>query len=148
MLLTTISSCKSHVHIYKDGICNCGDYDNKWLDENFYLDDVKSLFNGNENEDFECDVILVTLKKSKTYIELSLNHFNNSKITYMEYLSGPRPPEYFFKDEYKDMLEKYRQIISLHVDNLNKSEIIELGKELEKLEFVKSVSVNYINTGA
>ena len=137
---------KSHNHDYINGLCECGEFDNIWLNENFDLSEDKILFKGSIDDDFICDIILLTLKHTTTYIELSERHFKIDCITKVEYLGGPRPPEYFFKDEYKDLLEKYHQIVLLHVDVQSKSEIIELIKELEKLEFIRSADPNHIES--
>ena len=136
----------SHNHDYIDGLCDCGEFDNIWLNENFDLLEDKILFNGNVDDDFNCDIILLTLKHTTTYIELNHKHFIIDCITKVEYVGGPRPPEYFFKDEYKHLLEEYHQIVFLHVDVQNKNEIIELIKELEKLEFIRSARTNHIDS--
>ena len=133
-----------HNHEYIDGLCDCGEFDNIWLNENFDLLEDKILFNGTVDDDFNCDIILLTLKHTTTYVELNKRHFKINCITKVEYVGGPRPPEYFFEDEYKHLLDRYNQIVFLHVDVQSKSEIIELIKELEKLEFVRSVSPNLI----
>ena len=129
-------------------MCDCGEYDTEWLSENFNLSEEKILFKRNENDDFDCNIILLTLKHTTTYIELSKRHFKIDCITKVEYVGGPRPPEYMFEEEYKKQLENYHQIVFLHVDVESKSEIIKLIKELEKLEFVRSANPNYIQSGA
>ena len=149
VLFIFLSSCtinNSHVHSYINGMCDCGEYDLQWLNENFDLSEEKILFKGSVDDDFNCNIILLTLKHTTTYIELSERHFKIDCITKVEYVGGPRPPEYFFKDEYKDLLEKYHQIVFLHVDVQSKSEIIELIKELEKLEFIRSADPNHIES--
>ena len=59
-------------------------------------------------------------------------------------MGGVRPPEYFFEEEYKHLLEPYNQIVFLHVSVECKEEIIELIKELEKLPFIRSANYNMI----
>ena len=145
-VISVIFEKTSHNHDYIDGLCDCGKFDKIWLNENFDLLEDKILFNGNVDEDFNCDIILLTLKHTTTYIELNKRHFKINCITKVEYVGGPRPPEYFFEDEYRHLLEKYNQIVFLHVDVQSKSEIIELIKELEKLEFVRSASPNHIES--
>lgn len=131
-------------HNYINGLCDCGEFDSVWLNENFRLSDEQILFKGSVDDEFNCDVILLTLKHTTTYIELSKRHFKLDEITEVEYLGGPRPPEYFFEEEYKDLLEKYHQTVVLYVDVESKEEIIELIKELEKLPFIRSADPNHI----
>ena len=145
-IISVVFEKASHNHVYIDGLCNCGEFDNIWLNENFDLLEEKILFNGSVDDDFNCDIILLTLKHTTTYIELNEKHFKIDCITKVEYVGGPRPPEYFFEEEYKHLLEKYNQIVFLHVDVQSKNEIIELIKELEKLEFVRSASPNHIES--
>ena len=47
---------------YIDGLCDCGQFDINWLNENFRLTDERIIFKGNVNEEFNCDVILFDLK--------------------------------------------------------------------------------------
>lgn len=145
-VISVIFEKASHNHDYVDGLCDCGEFDNIWLNENFDLLEDKILFNGTVDDEFNCDIILLTLKHTTTYIELNKRHFKINCITKVEYVGGPRPPEYFFKDEYKHLLAKYNQIVFLHVDVQSKSEIIELIKELEKLEFIRSARTNHIDS--
>lgn len=145
-VISVVFEKASHNHDYVDGLCDCGEFDNNWLNENFDLLEDKILFNGTVDDEFNCDIILLTLKHTTTYVELTKRHFKINCITKVEYVGGPKPPEYFFKDEYKHLLAKYNQIVFLHVDVQSKSEIIELIKELEKLEFVRSANPNHIES--
>ena len=136
-----------HTHNYIDGLCDCGEFDSVWLNENFRLSDEQILFKGSVDDEFNCDVILLTLKHTTTYIELSKRYFKIDNISKVEYLGGARPPEYFFEEEYKHLLEPYNQIVFLHVSVECKEEIIELIKELEKLPFIRSANYNMILHG-
>lgn len=137
---------ESHLHVYRDGLCDCGKYNDNWLNENFDLSEEKILFTGSVDDDFNCDIILLTLKHTTTFIKLSDRHFKLDCISKVEYVGGPRPPEYYFKEEYKHLLENYHQIVFLHVENQSKAEIIELIKQLEQIEFIRSVSPNSIES--
>lgn len=77
-----------HTHNYIDGLCECKEYDVNWLNENFRLSDEQILFNGNVDEDFNYDANLLTLKHSKTYIELSERYFGIDEITKILYISS------------------------------------------------------------
>ena len=133
-----------HTHNYIDGLCDCGQFDINWLNENFRLSDEQILFKGTVDDEFKCNVIILTLKHTTTYIELSKRHFKIDNILKVEYVGGARPPEYFFEEEYKHLLEQYNQIVFLHMNVENKEEIIQLIKELEKLPFIRSANYNMI----
>ena len=79
----------SHNHDYINGLCDCGKFDKIQLNENFDLLEDKILFNRNVDEDFNCDIILLTLKHITTYIELNKRHFKINCITKVEYVGGP-----------------------------------------------------------
>lgn len=132
-----------HSHDYIDGLCDCGKFDNTWIIENFRLSDEQILFEGNVDDEFNCDVILLTLKHTTTYIELSKKHFKLDVVTDVVYLSST-PPSHFYEPGNEDKLNNFHQIVFLYVDVETKEEIIELIKELEKLPFIRSAEPNYI----
>ena len=135
-----------HEHEYIDGLCECGEFDSVWLNENFRLSDEKILFEGSVDDEFNCDVILLTLKHTTTYIELSKKHFKLDEITEVVYISST-PPSHFYEPGNEDKLDNFNQIVFLYVDVDTKQEIIDLIKEIEKLPFVESAGPNYIEHG-
>ena len=137
---------QKHKHNYIEGLCDCGEFDSVWLNENFRLSDEQILFKGSVDDEFNCDVILLTLKHTTTYIELSKRHFKIDEITKVSYISST-PPSYFFEPGNEDKLDNFNQIVFLYVDVESKEDIIELIKELEKLPFVRSVGPNSIEHG-
>ena len=137
---------KFHEHEYIDGLCDCDEFDITWLNENFRLSDEQILFTGSVDDEFNCDVILLTLKHTTTYIELSKRHFKIDEITKVSYISST-PPSHFFESGNEDKLDNFNQIVFLYVDVESKEDIIELIKELEKLPFVRSVGPNSIEHG-
>ena len=132
-----------HEHEYIDGLCECGEFDSVWLNENFRLSDEQILFKGSVDDEFNCDVILLTLKHTTTYIELSKRHFKLDEITEVVYISST-PPSHFYEPGNEDKLNNFHQIVFLYVDVETKEEIIELIIELEKLPFIESVGPNSI----
>ena len=132
-----------HSQDYIDGLCDCGKFDNTWIIENFRLSDEQILFEGSVDDEFNCDVILLTLKHTTTYIELSKRHFKLDEITEVVYLSST-PPSHFYEPGNEDKLDNFHQIVFLYVDVETKEEIIELIKELEKLPFIRSAEPNHI----
>lgn len=132
-----------HTHNYIDGLCECGEFDSVWLNENFRLSDEQILFKGSVDDEFNCDVILLTLKHTTTYIELSKKHFKLDEITEVVYISST-PPSHFYEPGNEDKLNNFHQIVFLYVDVETKEDIIELIKELEKLPFIRSAEPNYI----
>ena len=135
-----------HEHEYINGLCDCGEFDSVWLNENFRLSDEQILFKGSVDDEFNCDVILLTLKHTTTYIELSKRYFKIDEITKVSYISST-PPSHFFEPGNEDKLDNFNQIVFLYVDVESKEDIIELIKELEKLPFVRSVGPNSIEHG-
>ena len=135
-----------HNHNYIEGLCDCGQFDINWLNENFRLSDEQILFKGNVYEEFNCDVILLTLKHTTTYIELSKRHFGIDEITEVVYISTT-PPSHFYESGNEDKLNNFNQIVFLYVNVDSKKEIIKLIKEIEKLPFVESAGPNYIEHG-
>ena len=75
-------------HNYIEGLCDCGEFYSVWLNENFRLSDEQILFKGSVDDEFNCDVILLTLKHTTTYIELSKRHFKLDEITEVVYISS------------------------------------------------------------
>ena len=130
-------------HNYINGLCDCGEFDSVWLNENFRLSDEQILFEGCVDDEFNCDVIFLTLKHTTTYIELSKKHFKLDVVTDVVYLSST-PPSHFYEPGNEDKLDNFHQIVFLYVDVETKEEIIELIKELEKLPFIRSAEPNYI----
>ena len=128
---------------YIDGLCDCGEFDSVWLNENFRLSDEQIFFKGSVDDEFNCDVILLTLKHTTTYIELSKRHFKLDEITEVVYISST-PPSHFYEPGNEDKLNNFHQIVFLYVDVETKEEIIELIIELEKLPFIESVGPNSI----
>ena len=128
---------------YIDGLCDCGQFDINWLNENFRLTDEQIIFKGDVNEEFNCDVILLTLKHSTTYIELSKRYFGIDEITEVVYISST-PPSHFYEPGNEDKLDNFNQIVFLYVNVDTKQEIIDLIKEIEKIPFVESAGPNYI----
>ena len=77
VLFIFLSSCtinNSHVHSYIDGMCDCGEYDLQWLNENFDLSEEKILFKGSVDDDFNCNIILLTLKHTTFLFQLDEEH--------------------------------------------------------------------------
>ena len=130
-------------HNYINGLCDCGEFDSVWLNENFRLSDEQILFEGCVDDEFNCDVIFLTLKHTTTYIELSKKHFKLDVVTDVVYLSST-PPSHFYEPGNEDKLDNFHQIVFLYVDVETKEEIIELIKELEKLPFIRSAEPNHI----
>ena len=135
-----------HSHDYIDGLCDCGKFDNQWIIENFRVSDEQILFDGSVDDEFNCDIILLTLKHTNTYIELSKRHFGIDEITEVVYISAT-PPSHFYEPGNEDKLDNFNQIVFLYVDVDTKQEIIDLIKEIEKLPFVESAGPNYIEHG-
>ena len=108
----------------------------------FDLGDEKDLFDGSEDDNFTTDSIIIVLKKTTTYPEFKLKYVNIKEATSFSYLSGQKPS---LNDESQ---KNFRQIIEIKLNNVDKHRIIEIIKEIEKLEFIKLASPNMIEVGA
>ena len=110
----------------------------------FDLTDPKEYWKGNIDEDFNDDSVLIILRKTSTFPELKLRHFRLDNAESLEYLTGVRPPDYFFKEEYQHLLVDYRQIVCIKLKQHGKEKVIDAIKQLEELDFVKRASPNHI----
>lgn len=90
-------------------------------------------------------MILLTLKHTSTYIELTKRHFGIDEVTKVKYISLT-PPDHFYKPGNKHLLNDFHQIVFLYVDVESKTRIIEIIREIEKLPFVRSADPNYIGS--
>lgn len=124
----------------------CGSEYMKILKE-FDLSDPKIIWEGSINDDFTDDSVIVVLRKTSTYPELELKHFKLNNAEGLEYMGGVRPPDYFFTPGNELLLINYRQIVLIHLTPQGKEKIIETIRELEKLDFVKSISPNNVDEG-
>lgn len=120
----------------KDGIA----YEN-YLRQ-FQLEEEKWFWEGDISDGFLDNSILIDLKKTSTYPKFNLRYLGITEATGFDYISGPLPPDYFFKEEYADLLNKFRQSIVVYLVPQDKEKIIEIIRKIEKLEFVKHVSPN------
>ena len=118
----------------------------EWVLSQFDLIDEQVKWKGNINDDFTDDKVIVVLKRPINYIELDETYFGLENVKRIEYTFGPMPPDYFFKPEYKESLERFRQIIIIYLEPAGKSKIIQTIRLLEQLLFIKTVSPdNLIN---
>lgn len=110
----------------------------------FDLTDPKIIWEGSIDIDFTDNIIILTLRKSFSYPELELKHFELSNALKVEYVGGARPPEYFFMPGYEHLLENYNQIVFIYINPEGKESVIKSIRKLEKLAFVRSATPNYI----
>lgn len=142
-LIIFIPGC--HFHRYIDGVCKCGEFDEKWLKENFNLDEEKRYFNGSIDAEFTDDCICIVLKNSRTYPILNERHFHLNEAVRIENLfNEPKRRNNCSDEEWENYLNNYHQIVILSVEPKGKEHIIELIKEIEKLPFVLSAEPDYI----
>ena len=82
------------------------------------------------------DRLIVTFKKTTTYPDFKLEYLGIEEADSYNWSNGPRPPDYFFEDENKKLLENFRQTIIIFLEPQTEDKIIELVREIEKLDFV------------
>ncbi len=112
------------------------------LTEQFDSTDPKIFWEGNIDEDFDDDRVVVVLKRTKTYPELKIRHFgldNGERLEYLWFRPYGDPP-------YGDPPSDFRQILVIYLKQHGKEKVLEAIKELEKLSFIK-VAVPKYNYG-
>ena len=132
----------SHEHSFTEGLCECGYINRVWLNTNFDLTDRKIFSSVTLEDEFADDLICLTLRHTTTYVILSKEYFGIDCITKVEYLSS-EPPSHFYEEGNEHLLASYNQIVFLHITPQSKERMIEIIKELETLEFVRSASPDY-----
>ena len=108
----------------------------------FDLNDKKILWDGDINCKFSLDCIIIDLKKTNTYPEFKLEYLGINETIKFEYISGPKPAEYLFDEQYCEILSNFRQSVIVYIVPEDKEKIIEIIKIVEKLDFVKHVYPN------
>ena len=141
LLVIFISGC--HKHNYIDGVCDCGEFDKEWLEANFNLDEEKEYYKGTIDDDFEDSTIIIVLKNSRTYPVLNERQFLLKENVTFEYLSSkPKRGENYTDEAWEEYLNRFHQIIFIHIESQGKDHVLELIKEIEKLPFVLSAEPN------
>ena len=135
ILILLICSC-CHKHEYIDGVCECGSFSKEWLKVNFDINEKKSYFNGNAEQDFTDDLIIVTLKKSTTYPILNERHFKLDEPITIEYT--------FIEPKSSEVAPNFHQILFIHLEPSSKEHIIELINQIEQLPFVLAAEPNFV----
>ena len=107
----------------------------------FNLDDEKIIWDDDTSQIVSFDKIHITLKKTNTYPEFSLEYIVLKEAINFKY-KRQFPPDYFFKDEYKYLLEKFRQRLVIYLEPVSLDRLIEIIREIEKIPFVKAVYPN------
>ena len=101
--------------------------------KHFDLTDPKEYWTGFESSNFATDVIEVTLRKTTTYPYLSLSDFDLDCAVRLDYIN------------YKpiDNEPNFRQKLSIQLKDVSNEQMESIVKQIDKLEFVKSVHVLY-----
>ena len=108
----------------------------------FNIDDEKMIWDGDTSHIASFDKIHITLKRTKTYPEFKLEYLGIKEAINFKYIGGQFPPDYFFKDEYKYLLENFRQNLIVYLEPVSLDRLIEIIREIEKIPFVKAVHPN------
>lgn len=115
--------------------------------KHFDLEDDKYIWDENQEYDFADDMIILVLKRTKTYPKLEIEDFGIDNIESIVYPGGELPPDYYFSDEYEGD-GYYRQIVYIMLKKHGKDKVIEAIREFDKLEFVSSAEPNVYYVGA
>lgn len=101
----------------------------------FDLEDKKEIWQGSINDSFENDSIVIVLKYSDYNPEFKLEYLNIDEALDYEYLMGGSSTTNFII---------HWQIIRINLIPQEKERIIEIIREVEKLEFIKSAEPDMI----
>lgn len=113
--------------------------DQEFLKE-FDLTEPKEYWTGTIDDNFSDDRVLVCMRKTTTFPELELHHFELDNAESLEYLML-RPPE-----DYENP-SGYTQIAVITLKEHGKDKVVDAIKHLEKLPFIKLASPNHIMIG-
>ena len=80
----------------------------------FDLNDKKILWDGDINCEFSLDCIIIDLKKTNTYPEFKLEYLGINETIKFEYISGPKPAEYLFDEQYKFFGKSYPSLTTIN----------------------------------
>lgn len=89
--------------------------------------------------EFTNDVILIVMKKTSTYPEFRAEYLGLDEVIGFRYIM-----QFPSKDRDEDYKSRFRQIIAIDLIPQEREKIIELIKEIEKLDFVRSAEPNII----
>jgi len=110
----------------------------------FNEDEEKIYWNYSPDYMFTEDSVLVVLKNPNEYVELTVEDLYLENAEKISYISGVRPPDYFFTPEYEHKLDTFNQIIQVHLTDEGKDKVIDAIYRLEQLYFVLLVEPNYL----
>jgi hypothetical protein len=96
----------------------------------------KEIWTGSIDDDFADNFVVLVLRKTTMYPELSLSHFGLENAESLAYSFGPRPPDAYFEIGNEEMLANYHQRIYIYLKQCGKEKVVEAIRHLEKLEFV------------
>lgn len=144
-------SCKPnntvHKHSYVDGICDCGEVDEVWVASNFDVNEEKIYYNDKELPNILYDTLIIVLKRSKTYPQLTLRHFPFSRVLDIELLfESPVRPSNYSDSDWEKYLYTFHQMVILTIDAKNYEEMIFILREVEKLPYVLSVEPDIVES--
>ena len=146
LLLFALLLTGCHIHKYVDGVCDCGSFDEKWLKQNFNMEEEVNHIEINIDQDFTDDEICVVLRNSRTYPILNERHFLLNENVILEHLfNEPKRDSRYTDDEWEKYLNNYHQMVIIHIEPQGKEHIIELIKQIEKLPFVLAAEPNYLD---
>ncbi|MCL2621726.1 MAG: hypothetical protein FWD32_01690 [Firmicutes bacterium] len=106
----------------------------------FDLTDPKVVWQGNIEDAFSADKVILLLRKTTYYQELEIKHFAFNNIKSIRY-SGPVDPS-----DYGYEIVDFRQIIIVELNQTGKDRVVEAIKYFETLQFVKAAEPNYSAT--
>ena len=104
----------------------------------FDLTEEKDIWNGDITDISSCDKLYIVLKKTNLYPEFKIEYLENENVISFEYVRKS-PPDYFYETQYKDLLDKFRQMVCINLTTQTVEELIDVIREIEKISYVKGV---------
>ena len=111
------------------------------ISKEFDLTEEKIYWEGNIEESFVDNEVYVIMKKTNTYPELQISDFYIDNLESLHYYLLKPDPNRLWNEEY---IEGFRQMLVIYLKEPGKERVVEVIKELEKLDFVQIVNPNYI----
>ena len=106
--------------------------------------DEKIYWEGNVNEEFADDKVIVVISKDYTSKKFTLGDFDMINAVELEWLSELSSKAY--ENKGGRWPENFRQIYAVTIGDKGKQNVIDAIRELEKLSFVVSATPNYFHS--
>lgn len=102
----------------------------------FDVTEKNVFWSGSIDDDFKDDRLYIIFKRTYTYPELTINDFNFSNASGIDYKYA-KPATSIEDCSIKYLLFSYRQIACIYLEEIGKDKVIEAVEYFRKLDFIK-----------